>query len=85
MSLPRHAGRISGADQGADRGAGDGGRLHPHLVERLDDGDMRKPARAAAAEREREASSCAARRIALRANSQPVAASGRTSSALAAA
>ena len=46
--------RIGGADQRADRGAGDGDRLHAHLVERFDHRDMRQPTRTAATERERE-------------------------------
>ena len=52
--LAAHSRRIRGTDKSADRGAGDGGRLHAHLVERLDYRDMRQPARAAATERERE-------------------------------
>ena len=75
--------RIAGADHRADRGAGDHRGLHAHLVERLDDRDVGDPARAAGAEREREgfhlsltlrihlAPACCA-------NSQAVAASGRT-------
>ena len=49
-----HAGRIRGADQCADRGAGDRHGFHAHVVERFDHRDMRKPARAAAAECQRE-------------------------------
>ena len=56
-----HAGRIGRADQRADRGAGDRDRPHAHLVERLEHHDMGEAARAAAAEREREASSFRAR------------------------
>ena len=52
--LAAHSRGISRADQRADRGAGDGDRPDAHLVERLDHRDMGKPARAAAAERERE-------------------------------
>ena len=50
--LAAHAGGIGRANQRTDRGAGDRGRLDAHLVERLDHGDMGKPARAAAAERQ---------------------------------
>ncbi len=79
--LAAHAGGISRANQRADRGAGDSGGFYAQIVERLDHRDMRQPARAAAAERERKrlhAPAC-------RANSQALAASGRTNSALAAA
>jgi len=77
----RHAGRIAGADERADRRAGERHRPHPELVERLDHGDMRDAARAAAAKRERKtfhaAISCA--------NCQALAASGRTMAAMPAA
>src|SRR5262249_31133772 len=74
------AGRIAGPDHRADRGARDRGRLHAHLIERLDDRDVRKPARAAGAERQRKALCFPSRHVApaWRANSQAVAASGRT-------
>src|SRR5882757_9379659 len=77
----RHAGRIAGADERTDRGAGDRDRPHSELVERLDHGDMRDAACAAAAERERKAFhaavSCA--------NCQALAASGLTMAAMLAA
>ena len=81
--LAGHPRRIGGADQRADRGAGDGGGPRTHLVERFEHGDMREPARAAAAERKGKAS--AHRAPASRANSQASTASGRTSGAMAAA
>ena len=81
--LARHPGGIGGADQRADRRAGDGDGLPAHFVERFEHRDMREPARAAAAKREREA--LRHRAPASRAKSQAVAASGRTSGAMAAA
>jgi hypothetical protein len=47
-----HAGGVAGADDRADRRAGDGDRLHPHLVQRLGDDDVGEAARPAAAERQ---------------------------------
>jgi len=46
-----HARRVARADHGADRRARDRDGLDGHLVERLDDGDMREAARAARAQR----------------------------------
>src|SRR5262249_8918630 len=65
----------------ADRTAGDRDRPHADLVERLHDGDVGKPARAAAAERKRQRLRRAAPRHlapAARANSHAFAAIGRT-------
>ena len=80
--LAAHAGRVDGARHGADRGARDRDRPDAQFVERLEHRDMGKPARAAAAEREREALHQAP---AARANDHAVAASGRTIRARAAA
>src|SRR5215472_2946295 len=79
--LTAHARGVSGPNERADRGAGDRGRLHAHLVERLDNRDMGEPARAAAAK-------CQGKTFhapAWEANSKALAASGRTSCALLAA
>src|SRR5436305_4375894 len=78
---PGHARSIGGADKRAARAPGDSDRLVAELIERLEHRDMRKPARAAAAERQRKAfAHCAP---ATRANSRALAASGRTSGAIA--
>ena len=52
---PAHARGHAGAHDGADRRAGYRHRLDAQFVQRLDDVDMRQPARAAAAEGDAEA------------------------------
>src|SRR4029077_15341468 len=79
--LAAHAGGVSRADERADRGAGDGGGFYAQFVERLEHRNMREPARAAAAKRQRKRLHAPPGR----ANPQALAASGRTISALAAA
>ena len=55
MNLPPcHAGGHARAHQRADRGAGDGDRPDSQFVQRLDDMDMGKAARAATAEGDAE-------------------------------
>src|SRR5579883_967285 len=76
-----HSRRIGRADEGADRCAGNGCRLHTHVVERLEYRDVGEPTRTTAPERQREAPHAPA----WRAKSQALAASGATSAALAAA
>ena len=49
------AGEVAAADQRADRGAGDHGDLDAGFVERAQHADMRPAARAAAAQRKRDA------------------------------
>src|SRR5262249_7968076 len=78
---PRHAGSIGSADQRAARAPGNDDRFAAELVERLEHRDMREPARAATAERKRKAlAHCAP---AAGGNSRALAASGRTSGAIA--
>ena len=55
LELVELAGEVAAADQRADRGAGDHGDLDAGFVERAQHADMRPAARAAAAQRQRNA------------------------------